>query len=373
MKLAIISHTEHYKHANGIIVGWGSTVNEINHLAEDFEEIYHIAFLHPEAPPASSLPYTRANIHFIPLLPVGGPGIWNKLKIITSAPQILRTVSKILKKVDVFQFRAPTGIGVYVIPYLTLFSKKKGWFKYAGSWDQDGLPWAFALQRWMLKKQKRKVTINGQWPNQPKHCLTFENPCLTKEERVEGEKLISIKTYKAPFSFCFVGRLEDSKGVHRILNAFEGWEGVQNIDSLHLVGSGEKEAKYKKQVEERNLPVVFHGFLEREKVFDLYKKSHFIILPSDSEGFPKVIAEAMNYGCIPIVSNVSSVGQYVNSKNGFILDPCTSEELVNVLQRIVDIDDVSFKIRAKTGHKQVEDFTFEHYRKRLQSEIISAK
>ena len=43
MKLAIISHTEHYKTKAGTIVGWSPTVNEVNHLLEIFDEIYHVA------------------------------------------------------------------------------------------------------------------------------------------------------------------------------------------------------------------------------------------------------------------------------------------------------------------------------------------
>ena len=44
MKLAIISHTEHYPNQDGDIVGWGPTITEINHLLDRFEEIYHVAF-----------------------------------------------------------------------------------------------------------------------------------------------------------------------------------------------------------------------------------------------------------------------------------------------------------------------------------------
>src|SRR5690606_21733270 len=119
MKLAIISHTEHYKQPDGTIVGWGPTVSEINHLAQDFEEIVHIAFLHSGAPPQSSLPYTSKNIKFVPLKPVGGKGMGAKLSVVFSIPKIIATVRKTLKRVDVFQLRTPTGIGVFLIPYLT--------------------------------------------------------------------------------------------------------------------------------------------------------------------------------------------------------------------------------------------------------------
>src|SRR5690606_10301011 len=120
------------------------------------------------------------NINFVPLTPLGGKGYAAKLKIILNIPKIIRVVQKTLQKVDVFQLRTPTGIGVFLIPYLTLFSNKAGWYKYAGNWNQKNPPFGYAVQRWMLKNQTRKVTINGTWPKQPKHCLTFENPCLTE-------------------------------------------------------------------------------------------------------------------------------------------------------------------------------------------------
>ena len=54
MKLAIISHTPHYQ-KKGKISGWGSTVREVNHLVKIFDEIYHIAPLHSEESPDSSI------------------------------------------------------------------------------------------------------------------------------------------------------------------------------------------------------------------------------------------------------------------------------------------------------------------------------
>lgn len=371
MKLAIISHTEHYKLPDGTIVGWGPTISELNHLAQDFDEIYHLAFLHPEMPPPSSLPYTSSKIKFIPMKPLGGKGIEEKLKIIANVPSVINSVNKVLQQVDVFQLRTPTGIGVFLIPYLSLFSKKKGWYKYAGNWNQDKPPFGYALQRWMLKKQHRKVTINGRWPQQESHCITFENPCLTGEERLIGLQITNAKVFKPPYTFCFVGRLEDAKGVQRIIDAFGSLENKKNLNTIHFIGNGEKMKVYKKQCEELQLPTVFHGFLDRAQVFEIYKKSHFLMLPSTaSEGFPKVIAEAMNFGCLPIVSSVSSITQYVNSSNGFVVDPCTAEALRELVLDILKIEENVLKVKASKAYKVAKDFTFENYRHRIKTEIL---
>lgn len=371
MKLAVISHTEHYKQSDGTIVGWGPTVSEINHLAKDFEEIYHIAFLHPGTPPPSSLPYTSSKIKFVSLKPVGGKGLIAKIEILFNIPKILNRIRKTLKQVDVFQLRTPTGIGVFLIPYLTFFSKKKGWYKYAGNWNQQNAPLGYRLQRWMLKNQKRKVTINGRWPNQPKHCLTFENPCLTEKEREYGLQILNSKTFVAPFTFCFVGRLEDAKGVQRIIEAFSDFDNLEKLKTIHFIGDGEKMEHYKKQCTGLGLPALFHGFLERQEVFEIYKKSQFLMLPSTaSEGFPKVIAEAMNYGCLPLVSNVSSIAQYVGVKNGFIIDPCTSKQFNIELTKATYREPAILKNMAFQAHKDVIDFTFGNYRNRIQNDIL---
>jgi hypothetical protein len=71
MKLAIISHTEHYKTQEGVIVGWSPTVNEINHLLHVFDEIYHVAMLKEGAPPPSVMAYSSNKIKFIPLPALG--------------------------------------------------------------------------------------------------------------------------------------------------------------------------------------------------------------------------------------------------------------------------------------------------------------
>jgi glycosyltransferase involved in cell wall biosynthesis len=374
MKLAIVSHTEHYRDASGTIVGWGPTVSEINHLATHFDTIYHVAMLHAQEAPPSSLPYLHSNILFVPLSPSGGTTALSKLKTLWQAPKTIAVVQNTLRKVDVFQLRVPTGMGAYLIPYLTKFSKKKGWYKYAGNWNQESAPLGYRLQRSFLKKQSRKVTINGTWPNQPKHCYTFENPCLTRAERSEGVSIIKQKTYEAPFSFCFVGRLDDAKGVQRIIDAFRALENISLVKAIHFIGNGDKMEVYKQQCIEHHIPAVFYGFLPRSKVFDVYRKCQFLMLPSTaSEGFPKVIAEGMNFGCIPIVSNVSSIGQYIQPKNGYVMEPTTAEALRSILKEITTTPTVVLEKKAMQGYATSSKFTFEHYNSRILNEIIATR
>jgi glycosyltransferase involved in cell wall biosynthesis len=370
-KLLVISHTEHYRLEDGTIVGWGPTIREINELLYIFDEIWHIGVLHPGVPPGSSIPYVSERIHFVPIKPFGGRSIIDKLGILFQLPAVLATVKQVLKKVDYWQFRAPTGIGVFLIPYLSLFAGKQGWFKYAGNWNQDNPPLGYRIQRyWLTKIQQRTVTINGHWPGQPKHCISFENPCLDAKERAVGLQSIQQKKYSAPFEICFIGRIEPEKGVILLLEALHNIILQQKIKILHIIGDGYAMEAVKRIAESLHVQIEIYGSLNRSVIGQVLEKCHFIILPSASEGFPKVIAEGAGYGCIPVVTDISSIGQYVkNGDNGFLLDPGKLKPLyleTKLLEAMGNSDLRSIALRA---YDLSEKFTFEHYNERVKQII----
>nr|WP_321223025.1 glycosyltransferase [uncultured Psychroserpens sp.] len=372
--LTIISHTEHYRTPQGNIVGLGSTVTEINHLVEVFDAIIHVAMLYDAEPPLSALPYTSNKIQFSALPALGGPNISDKLAVIWKGPQVIKTVNKALQQSDYFQFRAPTGIGVFMIPYLIMFSSKDGWFKYAGNWKQQNAPVAYSFQRWLLKRQHRKVTINGKWENQQKQCLTFENPCLTEEEISEGKKIMSIKSIEnTAINLCFVGRLEHEKGIDLLIKTLSNLDksDKSKLETIHIVGDGKEKNAYQELAMKSGLSFIFHGFLSRKEVHNIYKKSHAIVLPSASEGFPKVIAEAMNYGCLPIVSNISSIENYVkNEINGFLFYPITLANLTDKIKKMLNLSNIQYSKMIQAQNQELKKFTYTYYNKRIEQELL---
>lgn len=369
MKLVVISHTEHYINSDGKVAGWGPTVREIDAIADLFDEVVHIACLFEDKPvPDSATVYANDNVRFLGIEPFGGRGFKNKFSIITSASKNLKLIRDELSNADMFHFRAPTSVGLYIIPYLSL-SGKKGWFKYAGNWAAQQAPLSYRIQRWMLSNQPKKVTINGYWIKQPEKCITFENPCLYEDDRVIGNKLLQSKHYKPPFTLCFAGRLDKQKGIYQILEAIKGHPDRSLFSSLEIVGDGPENEMLKLQAKNIDVKVNFHSALGRADLFEVYKRAHFLLLPSESEGFPKVIAEAANFGCIPIVSDVSSIGQYVNSSNGFLWGTAT-QTFADFFKSIDFSDGAAISSKAAHAHQMSALFTYSHYIARLKNEII---
>ena len=377
-KLVIISHTNHYKNDHGVVVGWGPTVNEINYLADYFEEIIHVACLFDGIAPLSSNAYLKDNIRFIPIPPFGGHNVIKKAGILFKMPKILNIISNEINGATHVQLRLPTGIGVLLLPYFAWFKKRNFtfWVKYAGNWAENNPPLGYRFQRWFLVKNfaKCKVTINGFWPNQPSHCISFENPCLTSDQIKYGSIIAKSKIFNKPFRFVFVGRLEDAKGVQRIIDAFNELD-FDAIESLDFIGDGPLKEHYKIESNYLKEKVKFHGFLQTEKVHGILGKAHFLLLPSTaSEGFPKVIAEAACYGTVPIVSNAGSIAHYISKKSGIVCDgreldlAFTQALLKSINNDIETLEDLSTEVLYVA-----EMFTFENYFRKLKIHILVDK
>lgn len=346
-------------------------MREINHLTDLFDEIYHIAPMHEGEAPASSLQYTSDKIKFIELKPYGGETLADKLTILTTAFYNLRKIKSVLDQVDWLQFRAPTAMGLYVLPYLSLRKKPKRWVKYAGNWKMEDAPLSYKFQKWWLENnfQRSKVTINGQWEFQKKHILNFQNPCLDNEELEKAKQIAERKEFNGKLVFCFVGTLTKNKGVDIILDALKKINSKDEIKEIIFVGDGPERKKYEETASQSDIKISFKGFLNRNQLESIYENSHFILLPSESEGFPKVIAEASAYGCIPVVSDVSSIGQYYNDSNSFLLKKINSDELAGKINLIIkdrsSLKEMSAKSRTVAGL-----FTFENYIRNLKNKIL---
>jgi len=189
---------------------------------------------------------------------------------------------------------------------------------------------------------------------------------------VFGKSAILERRYKAPFNFVFVGRLNRNKGCSIFLRALLLLADMGNVGQVHIVGDGPERENLKRMLDGSTLNVTFHGFLDRHSVFRVLRQSDILVLPSSSEGFPKVVAEAWNCGCVPVVSQVSAIDQYITDKfNGFLIPPSlrNAESLRNILSDIIGSGQIY--AMAKRGNRDVYKFTYDHYLERLFNEVIA--
>ncbi len=326
-RLVVVSHTPHHRRADGEILGFGPTLRELDELAGLFDELVHVAPLHPEDPPASSLPYASPTVRFVAVPPAGGPSQVDRLRALTAVPSWALAIGRELRRADVAHVRAPAGIAmVALLVLLVRRQPRQRWVKYAGAWRPDDPgAWTYRLQRWWLRRGLARgvVTVNGRWPDEPPFVRAFDNPTLTEEELARGRADAARKQLAPPYQLAFVGRIEEPKGADVAFDAalllIERGLDVE----LTLVGDGPFEATLRSRADGLGLGdrLRLTGTLPRSAVEEVLGRSHILLLPSVTEGFAKVVAEAYAFGVVPITSGVSSLGQVVEEVGSGVTVP----------------------------------------------------
>ncbi len=104
-----------------------------------------------------------------------------------------------------------------------------------------------------------------------------------------------------PFSLLFVGRITPQKGLDRLVPLFTGGA---ITESLTVVGVGQDAKPLTSRFGDR---ARFVGSFTRDQVLGLMREHSVLLMPSRWEGLPLVLLESMSVGCVPVISNISTL------------------------------------------------------------------
>lgn len=368
MKLLIVSHTPHYQR-DGTILGFGPTVREIDHLTRLFSSVVHLAPLHrEEAAPASALPYRSGVVSLRALPPAGGDGLVAKLGILLGAPAFLRMLRHELKTADIWHIRAPANVALLAMLAFPWLPERPCWVKYAGNWRPDGDEAAsYRWQRgWLARPRKNLVvTVNGSWPRDPAHVVPFRNPSFEAAELAEaGSEPRRLPASGEPLELLFVGRLDEPKGAGRALEILARARSLGIDARLSVVGTGPERSSFESRAEELGVggETLFFGELPRAELAELYRRAHFLLLPSrSSEGWPKVLSEAMAYGALPLAGAVSSIPEVLAATgSGRALPPLDVPAFTAALREYLASPEL-FAVESLRAREAATDFTYDRH------------
>lgn len=133
----------------------------------------------------------------------------------------------------------------------------------------------------------------------------------------------------------YLGRLVPEKGIHYLIDAFTK---TKTDKQLVIAGGASdtddyvRELKNRAAAEER---IRFTGFVEGRLLEELYSNAYVYVLPSDLEGMPLSLLEAMSYGNCCLVSDIPECAEVV--ENHAVLFPSGNvQALQEALQALCD-------------------------------------
>ena len=169
----------------------------------------------------------------------------------------------------------------------------------------------------------------------------------------------------APGRILYVGALSPLKGLTYLVEAVEILKPAHPELELRLVGEGVERKRLEAELKRRGLTsfVKFCGALSPEAVRGELEAARLLVLPSLSEGLPRVILEALASGVPVVATRTGSVPEIVqDGENGFLVPPRDSGALSDRMAWILDHPD-SAREMGRRGRAFVEQrFSVARYR-----------
>ena len=360
-RLTVISDTA----MSGILgkpAAFDPVVREIDQLAPSFKSVDWMGYRWVSSSPASHKIPTSENITMICLHPTGGDTFISKIAILTQLPIYLSKILYLIKKNNIIYTRGPSVPALLVILVSFFFKNKIYLHKYAGGWNLENVPTFYALQRWLLKKQKRgHAIVSIALENHSDHIISLNNPCLTRDDIQNGFFAMKEKDYTNGFRICFAGQCVPTKGIFKLLDTINILADNPMFAGCTIVGNGVENELRTHLNHQANQLTTFSGILSRQDLNQIYAESHFILLPSQSEGFAKVLAEAAAFGCVPITSNLPGFDKIVkNDVDGILLDDLRTENIYKKLT-VVWGDQSKMKKMANHSHQWSKKFSYNFF------------
>lgn len=200
--------------------------------------------------------------------------------------------------------------------------------------------------------RKTRFIPNGvnEKPNRPAQIIT-EQWGLTKDNYI-----------------LYMGRLVPEKGCHYLIEAFRK---VETDKKLVIAGGSSDTDTYSQKLRELakgDERIIFAGFVQGRLKHELYSNAYIYTLPSDLEGMPLTVLEAMSYGNCCLVSSISECTEVVENKAA-VFDKSDVSELRNNLQLLCDDESLVARyketasdfILSKYNWDEVVDRTIELY------------
>jgi len=369
MRFLVVTSVIHKKTENSF-GGYAPYVREMNIWFKYVDDVRIVAPISKDdLDPLESL-YEHSKLKFIkvPEINLTSPG--KAIKSLIALPIIIVKLFREMIWADHIHLRCPSNMGLVGSITQIFFPRKPKTVKYANNWDpKSSQATTYRIQQKILKSEfwtkNTKILVYGDWKEKSKNVLPFftasypESMCIPVEIRNISKDL--------EIHLIFVGTITPNKRPLVAVKTLEMLLEKGYKVTLNLIGGGSQTEEIKQYIDSKRLNdyVFILGKVNPTEVIEFFKTSHFLVFMSMSEGWPKVVAESMWWGCLPITTNVSCVKQMVDSGNrGVLVEP----DLVLVadsIEKMINNPELYTKMC-----KEAMNWAREYHFERFEQEII---
>lgn len=247
---------------------------------------------------------------------------------------------KIMLWADHIHLRCPGNVGLMGCWVQMFFPSKLKTAKYAGNWDpKSNQPRTYKWQQKILSNtfftRNIKVLVYGNWPESSANIYPFFTATYSEADKI----LVQPRSLATQIEMIFVGTLSKGKRPLYAIELAQKLHAKYPNFRFSLYGHGREKESLQAYIDEYQLSnfIMLKGNFSQQEMKAVYQSAHFMILPSESEGWPKVVAEAMFWACVPVATRVSCVPDMLEQgSRGILLDMNMMSDFEQISQMIED-------------------------------------
>lgn len=279
---------------------------------------------------------------------------------------VFATIRAIFGKYDVIHFHAEGPCAMLWLPHLFgirtiatihgLDWQRAKWGKFASTYLKFGEKIAakyadevIVLSKnvqqyfWEVYNRKTKFIPNGiQKPT------TIEAQIIKEKWNINKDEYI-----------LFLGRIVPEKGLEYLVNAFKNVNTTKKIVIAGGASDTNEFMNYIKEKAKNDDRFIFTGFVQGKVLEELYSNAYIYVLPSDLEGMPISLLEAMGYGNCCVVSDIPECMEVVEDK-AVVFRKGDVRDLKEKLQYLCDKSEQVKKYKEKASTFICEKYNWDN-------------
>ncbi len=189
------------------------------------------------------------------------------------------------------------------------------------------------IQRYFRETYNKETHLIPNGVNRP---VKREPDLITRKYGVNGQDYI-----------LYLSRITEEKRADLLIKAYQ----KLNTQMKLMIAGGASESggflEKMKELASKDPKIIFTGFVKGRLLEELYSNAYLYILPSDIEGMPLSLLEAMSYGNCCLVSDIAECENVIGG-HGVTFSKGSEEALKECLGYLIDNPETVKKLQASS-------------------------
>ncbi|MGF1504581.1 MAG: glycosyltransferase [Chloroflexi bacterium] len=375
MQLTVVSHKLCWPSAaasTGYATSGGFPF-QMGAISELFDATRLVVPCLPDPRPDGEVPIEGHNIQVVPLPPLhAAAGLRRRLALPGWMLRSLPVIWREIRRAEGVHTPIPSDVGTFGMLFAYLLGKPL-FVRHCGNWfNRHTLPQRF--WRWFMRSAAgghnvMLATGGALEPPAPGVEWIFSTSLTGSQLQAVGH----VRSLPQSPRLITVGRQEKAKGTHLIIAGLAALRQAFPGIRLDVVGDGTYLPELRRLAAEAGVSaeVHFHGRVGHATVLELLAGADLFVYPSESEGFPKAVLEALASGLPVITTHVSVLPLLIGDCAGVVLREPTAVRLSAAIRELLSDPD-RYTAASRCALERAAGYTLESWRDTIGDHLVSA-